>query len=413
VAAATSVLLRGRVIVHADDPVVEDGGLLIDRTGRVTAAGPWPTVRAEAAADVPVTDHRPYWLMPGLVDSHVHLTLAGDGSSGGQAYAEQSPEKLLLTAYRNALAALRAGVTALRDCGGRTSVVVALRDAIDEGLLPGPRLAVAGSPITITGGHCHYMGGEADGIDGVTRLARSLLKQRVDFLKMMGSGGGTPGTERMRTTFALDEVRAARAEAERVGTGVAVHATNRDATRLVVDAGVHTIEHGHMHTDAGPGFDDGLADRMADQGTIVSLTLPASVGTIRALERLAAIRPLQRDEEEHLSYLRRRQDAALSYAGRYAVRGVALACGTDAGWAATAFGDFAEGMEMLAAAGVRTREVLRAVTAVPARALGRADLGHLKPGAQGDVVVVRADPLDGVRAAREVEAVYLGGRLVQ
>src|SRR2546426_2764039 len=123
--------------------------------------------------------------------------------------------------------------------------------------------------MTITGGHCHYMGGEADGIDAVSRLARTLLKEGVDFLKMMGSGGGTPGTERMQTTFSLEELRAARREAERVGAGVAVHATNREATRLVTEAGVETIEHGHMHTPDGPAFDDALAERIARQGTVV------------------------------------------------------------------------------------------------------------------------------------------------
>jgi len=381
--------------------------------GRVAAAGPWPEVYAHVTVDTPVVDHRQYWLIPGFIDSHVHLTLPGDGLPGDRVYAERSHESMLFIAYRNALAALRAGVTTMRDCGGRTSIVVALRDAIEEGLLPGPRLAVAGPPITITGGHCHYMGGEADGIDGVTRLARSFLKERVDFLKMMGSGGGTPGTERMQTTFTLDELRAARAEAERVGTGVAVHATNLEATRLVAEAGMHTIEHGHMHTDEGPAFDDNLAEGIAKQGTIVSLTLPASLGTIRALEDAGTRHDLNPVEEKRLTYLRRRQEAALSYAGRYAAHGVALACGTDAGWASTAFGAFADGMEMLAAAGVGARSVLRAATAVPARALARADLGHLRPGAHGDVVVLRANPLEDVRAVREVAAIYLGGRAIR
>jgi imidazolonepropionase-like amidohydrolase len=189
-----------------------------------------------------------------------------------------------------------------------------------------------------------------------------------------------------------------------------VHATNLDATRLAAEAGVHTIEHGHMHTDAGPAFDDALADQIARRGTIVSLTLPASLGTIRTWERLAASRPLRADEEAALTYLRRRQDAAVSYAARYATHGVALAAGTDAGWAATAFGDFADGLEMLAGAGVPARDVLRAATTVPAAALGREDLGHLRPGAMGDLAVVRACPLEDIRAVRDTVAVYLGGR---
>ncbi len=406
------ILLRGQLIAHADAPVEPDGAVLIDRAGRVAAAGPWPRVRAQAAPDVPLRDHRSQWLIPGLIDSHVHLTLPGDGRPGHQVYAERSPERLLLTAWRNALNGLAAGVTAMRDCGGRLSVVIAIRDEIAGGLLVGPHLVVAGPPMTITGGHCHYMGGEADGIDAVSRLARTLLKEGVDFLKMMGSGGGTPGTERMQTTFSLEELRAARREGERVGAGVAVHATNREATRLVTEAGVETIEHGHMHTADGPAFDDALAERIARQGTVVSLTLPASLGTIRALEHAAALRPLDAAEAAHLTYLQRRQDAALSYAKRYADHGVALACGTDAGWAATAFGAFAEGPEMLAATGVSARDVLRSVTEVPARALGRADLGRLKDGAAGDVVVLRSDPLADVKAFREVVAVYVAGRPV-
>jgi imidazolonepropionase-like amidohydrolase len=268
--------------------------------------------------------------------------------------------------------------------------------------------------MTITGGHCHYMGGEVDGVDRVRLFARSLLKAGVDYLKMMGSGGGTPGTQHLRTTFSLEELRAAKEEAHRAGTHLAVHATNRDATRLVVEAGVDTVEHAILGTlDGDTAFTPDIADQMARQGSIVSPTFQASLGHIRTLEAMAKAGELSADGQTRLDYLKRRTDMKMEHCVQLSRHGVPLACSTDAGWSHNFFGDFADGLDMMASAGWSARETFRSVTEIPARALGKADtMGHLRPGAWGDAVVLRGNPTEDIKAVRQVDAVYLGGQAV-
>jgi len=300
----------------------------------------------------------------------------------------------------------------MRDCGGRVSLVLGLRDAIRERLIAGPRLFVAGPPMTITGGHAHYMGGVVDNVDEIRKMSRSLLHAGVDYLKMMGSGGGTPGTETHRVTFSIDELRTAREEARRAGTHLAVHATNRDATRIVAEAKVDTIEHAAFNTLEGDwSFDPRLADLIRDNGCIVSPTLQTSVGDTRRLEAKANTAGLTTEEEKQLAAWRARTAFKARHCAQLMEHGVPIACSTDAGWRINRFGDFADGLDLMVAADVSAREAFRSATEVPACALGRSqELGHLRAGAFGDAIVLRDDPTRRIDAVREVVAVYLGGR---
>jgi imidazolonepropionase-like amidohydrolase len=347
-----------------------------------------------------------------MIDLHVHLTLPGDGRPAHLFYRDHTHEQLLFVAQGNALAALRAGVTTLRDCGGRASLVLGLRNAIREGLSLGPRLFVAGPPMTITGGHAHYMGGEVDNAGEIRKMSRTLVKQGVDFLKMMGSGGGTPGTESHRVTFSVDELRVACAEARLAGMRLAVHATNRDATRVVAEAAVDTIEHAAFNTLEGDtSFDPRLADLIFENGCIVSPTLQTSVGDVRRLEAKAAAGSLTEAEEKQLLGWRARTEFKSRHCAQLMEHGVPIACSTDAGWRINRFGDFADGLNLMVGAGIPAREAFRSATEIPARTLGKGDeLGRLRPGAFGDAVVLRADPTERIDAVRGVVAVYLGGR---
>jgi len=400
------------LVVSVDDPVCVDGGLVITPHGVVSASGPWEEVAARAGPTLPVVDLRPNWIVPGMIDIHVHLTLPGDGTPAYRYYLDHTPEFLLLTAQRNAVAALRAGVTTLRDCGGPARVVVGLRDAIRHGLVRGPRLFLSGPPMTITGGHMHYMGGEVDSADSVRAFSRGLLRQGVDFLKMVASGGGTPGAERMLTTFTVEELRAAREEARRFGAHLAVHASNLCATRQVVEAGVDTLEHAILTTpEKSNNFDAGLAERMARDGVIVSPTLSPMLGTIRKLEAEKAEGTLTPEDAATLDSMSRRTEAKVKNCARLLGMGVPIASTTDAGWRINHFGDYADCLELLVDAGVPSSEVFRSATQVPARALNQGDvLGQLRPGAWADAVVLRGNPLEDIRAVREVIDVYLGGK---
>src|SRR5687768_15808694 len=163
---------------------------------------------------------------------------------------EDSDDLMLVRAVRNCRLHLRAGVTTIRDCGARNRTTLSLREAAGHGLFPSPRLLVSGPPITQTGGHFWWCNGEADGIDGVQRQARLLLREGVDFLKIMASGGGTLGTDQGRATYTPEEIAAAVREAHHAGKLTTAHCLAAESVANAVDGGIDQVEHiNFIHPD--------------------------------------------------------------------------------------------------------------------------------------------------------------------
>ena len=160
-------------------------------------------------------------ILPGLIDTHVHLNLPGIGLTLEEAMRE-GEEVLLATSMGNAAQALGAGITTVRD-GRLGSSVFAARRTLELGYAKGAKVIASGPPITITGGHCWQMGGEADGIEGVRRKVRQLCRQGADLVKVMASGGGTVGTKSWLPAFTRDEMSALVDEAHRNERRVTVH----------------------------------------------------------------------------------------------------------------------------------------------------------------------------------------------
>ena len=180
-------------------------------------------------------------ILPGLIDCHVHLIFSAGPRPLDDLLADDD-HALLLRAVHNAQTALRAGITTVKDLGGRGAVTLALRDAIGRGLLPGPRILAAGPPITSTGGHCNWLGGEADTADELRKKVRQLVKQGVDLLKVMASGGRmTPGSNVCAAQFTVEQLRALVEDAHRLGKSVAAHGHGVAGIRNAVAAGVGNI----------------------------------------------------------------------------------------------------------------------------------------------------------------------------
>jgi len=168
------------------DETVADGAVVIgDRT--VDWVGPVSALPAEHLS-LPRSDYPGSTIMPGLIDSHVHLAFDGGPNPAARMRAETGEQQLMLM-LRSARELLGVGVTTARDLGSRAYLAVAVRDAIATGLARGPRLVVAACPITVTGGHCWFMGGEADSEDDLRRLVRTHHKHGVDLIKVMSTGG--------------------------------------------------------------------------------------------------------------------------------------------------------------------------------------------------------------------------------
>jgi imidazolonepropionase-like amidohydrolase len=345
-------------------------------------------------------------LLPGFVDSHVHLTFSASPIPFKQ-LQEDSDLRLGLTGAANARAALLAGVTTVRDLGARGRITLELREAIRSGVLPGPRVLAVGRPITSPGGHCHFLGGVARGVDGVSRLAEELIEQGVDAIKVMGTGGNmTESSDPLQAQFSVAELREVVRVAGAAGRRVTVHARGVDGIRRAVEAGVNGIEHARMEVAPGQwGFDDRLARAMAQQGITAAPTLAASFRASQA--KAAGAKVGLREGMVPISV--RQQNAR-----RLREEGVRVVVGTDAGAALARFDEAVHvELELLVGAGWTPLEAIEAGTRGAAAAIGIAqEVGTIEPGKVADLVVVRGDPSRSISDVRQVEHVFQRGRLV-
>jgi imidazolonepropionase-like amidohydrolase len=391
---------------------------VVDGTGRAARAGTGVGIRGSRIAElgpVEALAGRPEvrrlsfpgcTILPGLVDSHSHLTFSA-GPVPLEDIQAASDAQLVLRAAAHAREALLAGVTTVRDLGGRDRTTLELRDAIAAGLIPGPRLYVAGRPITIPGGHCHFLGGVAQGVKAVRALAEELIAEGVDVVKVMATGGNmTVTSDPLAPQFTRPELQAVVEVATAHGRRVTAHARGVEGIRVAVEAGVHNIEHSRMEVATGRwGFDEDLARLMADRGVTATVTMAASYRAFQRQEAGGAIglRPGAIPIPVRQENARRLRQA-----------GVRVVVGTDAGAALSRFDEAAHvEMELLAGAGWSPDEALEAGTLGAAAAMGlERELGSLEPGKQADLVVVRGDPTRNISDVRQVECVVLGGRVV-
>lgn len=377
-----------RVITAADEPVVEQGGVLV-RDGVVVAVGP------AADLDGDGVEHLAFpgaTVLPGLVNAHVHLAFDVTGDLV-PALRDADHGALRATIAANAAAQLAAGITTVRDLGDRDGLVAQLRDDVAAGRTVGPRVLSAGAPLTVRGGHCWFLGGEVDATPAAMRTAvRERAEQGLDVVKVMAGGGKlTPsGPSMWESQFGLDELAALVEAAHEAGLPVAAHAHGTDAIALAARAGVDTVEHAGWQAAGGRrDCSDEVAELVAASGaTIVPTrfrgwpTWPEEAGLEAHLER-------QRWVDRH---------------------GIATIVGNDAGAGEGFFDDLHDAMTLYAAVGWTPAQVLAATTSRSAAVLGIGDrVGRLAPGYAADVLVVDGDPLADLAALRRVRLVLARG----
>jgi imidazolonepropionase-like amidohydrolase len=403
------VLLGARVWDGTDRPAIDDGAVVISGD-RITAAGARGSLAMPTGPDVRTLRFQNATILPGFVDAHVHLIWPGDGRPNDVFTKALGDGDLLLMAAKNARAALRCGVTTLRDVGSRARTAIDLRDAVNRGDAIGPRIVAAGPPITITGGHMHYLGGEADTADDVRRVARRHWRMGADFLKMVINGGGTPRTHPWTPAFSTDEIAAAVAEARDHETHITVHANATESIRRAVAAGVDGIEHcTFMRGPDDLEFDPRTCEQIARKGTYVGPTLAVNHSSLE--HGRANYAQLTADERARLDGRLRLRDVRHEILAQMVRQGVKFVASSDAGWAHYPFGQFGLEIELLAATGMPTRQALAAGTRLSAEAVGLGNLlGTLEPGKIADVVVVNGDPTQRITDVRNVTTVIRSGR---
>lgn len=401
----------GRLLDGTGAASIPNGAILFD-DDRIVAVGP------EAA--VPTPDGAQSFtfptktLTPGLVDCHSHLNMPGDGTTI-EGTAADGDDLCLLRSAENARTMLLSGVTTLRDNGAMHRTTFAIKEALRRQIITGPRLSIAGRPITMTGGHCWPLGGEADGEDAVRQSVRHLVKEGADWIKVMATGGGTVGTIPYRPSYTATELAAVVDEAHRANRLAGAHCSCTAGMVNALDAGVDMIIHGNFTNPQGAfELDADVAKRIADQGVWVNPTLHVNRVRLWRLERISRERPLSEQEQAELALHRERYlDREANFQGLLAA-GVKVAAGSDSGWSYYAFGAFVHEIEAMASAGLGAAGAFKSATLDSAASMGLDhDVGSLEVGKLADLLLVDGDPTTDVAALQRVQAVWLGGRPVQ
>jgi imidazolonepropionase-like amidohydrolase len=343
-------------------------------------------------------------IIPGLIDTHVHLVFSA--LAAHEAIIEQvcreTDEQLLARALANARAALRAGLTTVRDCGGKGGITQQVRDCIRRGEAEGPDVLACGMPITTRTGHCHWLGLVADTPDEVGRAAERMLAEEADFLKVMATGGNmTASSDPMRPQYDRESLTLIADLGRSAGKHTAAHVLSRSALPGVVAARVRTIEHCDWRVEEDRyEFDPELARRMLDQGQYIGLTMSG-------ISRRAFLPELAHNTSGPV----RRLDQRFACERRMIDFGLRYTVHSDAGVRLTPIDRFVQGLRTaVVELRLTPAEAMVAATATAAQALGLDDRGRLVPGRRADLVVVEGNPVGDLACLEQVRAVMKAGK---
>jgi imidazolonepropionase-like amidohydrolase len=361
--------------------------------GRITGVD---TSGARAPDGVHLVDLGPDgFLMPGLIDSHVHLGFNA-GSDAVTAFTTADDAELLAVMRAAADKALLAGITTVRDLGDRDYLTLALSAELDQRPGGGPEILSAGPPITTPGGHCHFMGGVAEGAAALRAAVRDRHERGCAVVKVMASGGNmTPGSAPHESQYSLADLRIVVDEAHRLGLPVAAHAHGGPAIRDALAAGVDSIEHVAFMSQDGIEADPALLAAIARSTTFVSETIGFSPGNGVGLPPAVAGRL------DDIQQIYRRLNGL----------GAKIVIGTDAGIMPLKPHDVLPyAVAQMPADGSSPLEALTAATSLAAHACGVGDRkGRIKVGADADLLAVAGNPVDDLNRLRDVRAVFRAG----
>lgn len=395
----------GRLLADPASGKVETGKTLVIQDGKVLRVEDGYT----SASGAKVVNLQDSFVLPGLIDSHVHLTSESNPNQRVERFTKTRSDLALDGAF-NALKTLKAGFTTVADLGGPNESVFALRDAIKAGRVPGPRIIAAGSAISVHGGHGDPGNGMPEdlvhafrptsvcsGADDCRRAVREQVRSGADIIKITATGGVlSPTAAGLAKQFSDEELKAIVEAAHSMGRKVTAHAHGKDGIDAFLRAGGDSIEHG-TYVDAES------AKLMKASGAWLIPTLMAGDFVVREANRPNSyLLPAQRDKALIAGPL------MVDMTRRAYLSGVRIAFGTDTG--VSAHGDNAGEFALLVKAGLTPLDAIRSATVGAAEHFGLSALiGSLLPGKQADLIAVEGDPLADVTELTRVRFVMKGG----
>jgi imidazolonepropionase-like amidohydrolase len=388
---------KGRLILQGATLATGAGARRADvavEGGRIVGVGAVSAARRDRVVDLTGK-----FLTPGLIDCHTHFVL--DGDPDPLIITKRSDTELAALGTSLARATLRGGITTVRDNGSRNFVNVAVRNAINAGWAEGPRTMAAGEWLTMTGGHCHFMGHEIDGPHEARKAARLQMKMGCDSIKVIATGGVlTPGGNHRAAQLVKEEIEVIVGEASRAARHVSAHAHGADGIKNAAEAGCASVEHGTF-------MDEEAARLLAKRGVFW-------VPTMKALDDMRS-KGVAHGMPEFAVKKAREAEAAIEETWKLALKhGVRVAMGTDAGTPFNFHGDNAREVELYVRYGMEPADALATATTNAAELLGKkGEVGTISEGAHADLLVLSRNPLKDVRALqRSRVAVLKGGEVV-
>jgi len=384
------VIKCGRCIDGTGTPALENAVVVIEES-KIVEVGEEGEVDIPRGIDVEEIDCSGMTVLPGLIDSHVHLAL-GAGDYYEEMFSNSDAHQLICGVI-NARSILDAGITTVKDCGARNRVAFDLREASERGLIETPRLLLSGRSITMTGGHFYFCNAVADGYEEVRKTARGLLKEGADFIKVMASGGGTQGTDPGRPSYSVEELKGAVEVAHRAGKTVSVHCHATEAIINAIEAEVDVIEHCSFLESDGKRlrhrFREDVAQEIAKKGIYVDHVLPVFAQDIERLkwgfENLEGLR------EQGVKILAGSDDLFLDWMGSLPLT-----------------------LELMVRGGMSPMEAIQTATSRAAKAMKAEErIGTLEKGKEADLIAVEGNPLEDMKALVSVRMVMKGGRVIQ
>ena len=401
---------------HGGPPIT--GQSIVVKKNRIQSIEPSEVFNNQLPSVAEIIDLSDYYVAPGLIDAHTHLSLAGDGRPYCEMFSD-ADEMMVLTGAMNMHRHLSAGITTIREHGARNRIGFTLKEGLARGYIHGPRLLVSGRPITCTGGHFHMCNEVADGEEEIRKSVRRLVHEGADYIKIMASGGGTAGTIPGRASYTTAELHAAVHEAHHFHRLTVAHCRARESMVRAIEAGIDLMEHAEfLDPDDQLRFDPKIAEMMAESGIWISPTLQAWTRYPRIVEltRKRDDDSISPDENIELDNLEGRIELRLDIVRRMLDYGLLerIIPGTDSGVGKLAFGHLDYDLQLLVRVGFTPAQALAAATRISAEAIGLEDsIGTIEPGKMADIVAFDGDPTTDILALSRVVAVFQAGRRYQ